>query len=93
VSGYWLLCFVKAGFTVFFLEGQYLALPLENAINTVMLVFDISGLIVGYIATRNLIKSESTRFYMNQLWGTEEEPEGSPAPGVGVSGLPPKEHL
>lgn len=42
MSGYWLLCFVKAGFTVFFLEGQYLALPLENAINTVMLVFDIS---------------------------------------------------
>jgi len=71
VSGFWLLCMVKTGFTVFFLNGQYLSLPLDDAINTVMLIFDVTGVIIGYFATRNLIKSESTRFYMNQLWGTE----------------------
>merc|ERR1712146_614344 len=31
------------------------------------------GAIVGTIATNHMIKSESTRFYMNQLWGTEDD--------------------
>ena len=42
VSGFWLLCMVKTGFTVFFLNEQYLSLPLDDAINTVMLIFDVT---------------------------------------------------
>lgn len=54
-------------------------LPLDSAINTIMLLFDVTGIVLGWIATRNLIMSESTRFYMNQLWGTENEFEEEPA--------------
>ena len=84
VSGYWLLSFVKIGFTVFFLSGQYLALPIDYAINFLMLLFDLAALFFGYLATRHMIKSESTRFYMNQLWSEEGDhgggsPQRSPA--------------
>jgi len=75
VSGFWLLSFVKIGFTLFFLTGQYLILPIDYAINFLMLLFDMAGLVFGYIATRHMIKSESTRFYMNQLWSESEENE------------------
>lgn len=76
VSGFWLLSFVKIGFTLFFLTGQYLTLPIDFAVNFFMLLFDLASLIFGYTATRHMIKSESTRFYMNQLWSEETDRQG-----------------
>jgi len=78
VSGFWLLTFVKTGFTFFFLNGMYLTMPIDRAINLVMLGFDVAGLFFGYFATKHMIKSESTRFYMNQLWTTDERDPNDP---------------
>lgn len=91
VSGFFILCWVKIGFSLFFITGQYLALPLDSAINILMVFFDLAGIVFGYLATKTLIRSQSTRFYMNQLW--TDDPNNPNSPSKPSPNRPNEDHL
>eukprot|EP00656_Telonema_subtile_P045404 TRINITY_DN5165_c0_g1_i1.p1 TRINITY_DN5165_c0_g1~~TRINITY_DN5165_c0_g1_i1.p1 ORF type:complete len:215 (+),score=14.16 TRINITY_DN5165_c0_g1_i1:362-1006(+) len=67
MTGFWAMSVLSMGFTVYFLFGQALVMPLDFAINFLKLLADLSCCSVGYFATRHMMKVQTTRFHVNQF--------------------------
>jgi len=64
---FFMLAIVEIGCTAYFLFGQFLIIPLDMAINILKLWFDVLGAVIGWSAMKRMIKSETTKFHVNQF--------------------------
>lgn len=64
---FWMLALLQPCFGVYFIVGQFLAIPMDMAIHILKLFFDVTGIVLGWFAMKRMIKFETSKFHLNQF--------------------------
>ncbi len=74
LAGFWLLTLLQTPLTIYLLANiDTVVLPLERAVNIVLLLFLLAQLLLGLRALQLMVKAQAVKFHLSQFSSLREE--------------------
>ncbi len=74
LAGFWLLTLLQTPLTIYLLANiDTVLLPLERAVNIVLLLFLLAQLLLGLRALQLMVKAQAVKFHLSQFSSLREE--------------------
>ena len=74
LAGFWLLTLLQTPLTIYLLANiDTLILPLERAVNIVLLLFLVAQLLFGLRALQLMVKAQAVKFHLSQFSSISEQ--------------------
>ncbi len=74
LAGFWLLTLLQTPLTIYLLANiDTVVLPIERAVNIVLLLFLLAQLLLGLRALQLMVKAQAVKFHLSQFSSLREE--------------------